>query len=196
VTFDAVLNVTAKNGGLFNTMNGTLYFLNNSAGKKKYYPRSKSQMDAVESGLGITNYFGMFSGRFGQRDLPTFSNITVSTDTISIDTYDVNDLGVATLFDGFKVVKTNNFTTAVNNVFANGENAVSVYPVPVKDYATINFKEAVDAKVEIYSLNGTLVKSQLIQGSAQINLQQLPKGVYTMKVVSGVSNYAVKFIKE
>jgi len=196
VTFDAVLNVTAKNGGLFNTMNGTLYFLNNSAGKKKYYPRSKSQMDAVESGLGITNYFGMFSGRFGQRDLPTFSNIIVSTDTISIDTYDVNDLGVATLFDGFKVVKTNNFTTAVNNVFANGENAVSVYPVPVKDYATINFKEAVDAKVEIYSLNGTLVESQLIQGSAQINLQQLPKGVYTMKVVSGVSNYAVKFIKE
>jgi len=81
-------------------------------------------------------------------------------------------------------------------MFANGQNAVSVYPVPVKNFATINFKEAVDAKVEVYSLNGSMVKSQLIHGSAQINLQQLPKGVYTLKVVSGTSNYAVKFVKE
>jgi len=177
-------------------MNGTLYFLNNSAGKKKYEPRSQSQMEAVESGLGLTNYFGMFSGRFGQRGLPTFSNITVSTDTIEINTYEVSDLGVTTLFDGFKIVKSNNFITGGDNVFTNGQNAVSIYPVPVKDYAFINFKDEVIARVDIYSLNGTLVKSEQINGSAQINLKQLSKGVYTMKVVSGDSNYSVKFIKE
>jgi len=196
VTFDARENVTAKNGGIFNTMNGTLYFLNNSAGKKKYEPRSQSQMEAVESGLGLTNYFGMFSGRFGQRGLPTFSNITVSTDTIEINTYEVSDLGVTTLFDGFKIVKSNNFITGGDNVFTNGQNAVSIYPVPVKDYAFINFKDEVIARVDVYSLNGTLVKSEQINGSAQINLKQLSKGVYTMKVVSGDSNYSVKFIKE
>jgi len=173
-----------------------MYFLNNSAGKKKYEPRSKSDMDAVETGLGLTNYFGMFSGRFGQRGLPTFSNITVSTDTIEVNTYEVNDSGVSTLFDGFKVVKTNNFTTEVDNIFTNGQNAVSIYPVPVKDYAFINFKDAVKARVDVYSLNGTLVKSEQINGSAQIDLKQLSKGVYTMRVVSGESNYSVKFIKE
>ena len=195
VTFDAVNNVSAKNGGIFNVKNGTLYFLNNSAGLKKYLPRSQSQMAGVESGLGLTNYFGMFTGRFGQGNNPTFSNITVSTDTIEIKTFEVSPTGVSSLYDSFRVVKSN-ATTAVDNIFANGQNAVSVYPVPVKNFATINFKEAVDAKVEVYSLNGSMVKSQLIHGSAQINLQQLPKGVYTLKVVSGTSNYAVKFVKE
>ena len=50
--------------------------------------------------------------------------------------------------------------------------------------------------MDVYSLNGTLVKSEQINGSAQINLKQLSKGVYTMRVVSGESNYSVKFIKE
>jgi hypothetical protein len=94
------------------------------------------------------------------------------------------------------VVKTNNFSTAVDNTFSNGQNSVSIYPVPVKDYAYINFKEAVAANVDIYSLTGSLVKSQAINGSTQINLHQLPKGVYTLRVVSGESKYAVKFIKE
>jgi len=198
VTFDASTNATSKMGGIFNVQNGTMYFLNNSAGKKKYVPRSKADMNgtSVATTTGLSNYFGLFSGRFGQNNLPTFSNISVSTDTIAISTYEVDDLGVATLFDGFKVVKTNDFTAGVDNVFTNGQNAVNVYPVPVKDCAYINFKETVKAKVEVYSMNGILVKSQLINGSSQINLQQLAKGIYTLKVVSGDSNYVVKFVKE
>jgi len=196
VTFDARTNVTAKQNGIFNVKNGTLYFLNNSAGKKKYEPRSQAQMAAVESGLGLTNYFGMFSGRFGQNGLPTFSNVTVSSDTIEIKTYEVSDLGQPSYFDGFKVVKTDNFTTGLNKTSTNVQDAISMYPNPVKNYAYINFKEAVAAKVEIYSLNGTLVKTEFINGSTQINLSNLSKGNYMLKVVSGGSNYAVKFVKE
>lgn len=98
-------NVTGKLGGTFNVEDGTLYFLNNSAGKKKYEPRSQAQMDAAEAGLGINNYFGLFSGRFGQTGRPTFSNITVSSDTIVVSTYEVFDNGSTQLFDQFKVVK-------------------------------------------------------------------------------------------
>ncbi len=196
VAFDARENVTGKMGGVFNVLNGTLYFLNNSAGKKKYEPRSQAQMEAVESGLGLTNYFGMFSGRFAQTGRPTFSNIYVSTDTIEVKTYEVSDLGVASPFDSFKVVKTNDFTTSVNNTFAKGQNAVSVYPVPVKEYAYITFRENVNAKVEVYSTNGILVKSESINGSTQIDLSKLSKGNYIMNVVSGENNYSVKFIKE
>ncbi|MFZ4582656.1 MAG: metallophosphoesterase, partial [Paludibacter sp.] len=196
VTFDARTNVTAKQGGIFNTLNGTLYFLNNSAGRKKYEPRSQSQMAAVETGLGLSNYFGMFSGRFGQTGNPTFSNITVSTDTIDVKTYEVSDLGVASPFDSFKVVKSTDFTTGVKNVGANGQDAISVYPIPVKDYAYITFKNNVKAKVDVYSINGTLVKSESINGSTQINLSKLSKGNYIMKVSAGNDNYSVKFIKE
>ncbi|MFZ4400375.1 MAG: metallophosphoesterase, partial [Bacteroidales bacterium] len=99
-------NVTGKLGGTFEVKQGTLYFLNNSAGRKKYEPRSQAQMAAVEAGLGVTNYFGMFSGRFGQTGEPTFSNITISTDSINISTYTVDSVGNSTLFDAFKVVKT------------------------------------------------------------------------------------------
>ena len=111
-------------------------------------------------------------------------------------TYEVNDLGVASPFDSFKVVKSTDFSTGVNNTSANGPDAISVYPVPVKDYAYVTFKEAVPAKVEIYSMSGVLVKSEFIKGSTRIDLSKLSKGVYTLKVISGISNYTVKFVKE
>ncbi|MGB4575909.1 MAG: T9SS type A sorting domain-containing protein [Paludibacter sp.] len=196
VTFDARTNLTAKMGGIFNTLDGTMYFLNNSAGKKKYEPRSEAQMASVETGLGLSNYFGMFSGRFGQNGLPTFSNISVSTDTIAISTYEVNDEGVANLFDSFKIVKTNDFATGLNNTFTNGQHSINIYPVPVKDFAYITFKENVDALVEVYATNGTLLKSESVNGSAQVDLSNLSKGNYLMKVSSETGNYAVKFIKE
>jgi hypothetical protein len=194
VAFDSRENVTGKLGGTFDVKEGTLYFLNNSAGKKKYEPRSETQMQTVEAGLGITNYFGMFSGRFGQTGRPTYSNIRVCTDSINIDTYEVSDLGVATPFDSFKVIKTPDTTTGIGK--ATTENNVALYPVPVKDYAYVTFKDDVKAKVEVFTVSGTLVKTEQIKGSSQIDLNKLSKGSYLMKVSSGAGNYSVKFIKE
>jgi len=105
VTPDARANVTGYLGGTFDVADGTLYFLNNSAGKKKYEPRSRQQMDSAETAINVTNYFGLFTGRFGQTGEPTFSNIRVSTDSINVSTYTVSETGDATLFDAFKVVK-------------------------------------------------------------------------------------------
>jgi len=198
VTFDAHTNLTAKQSGIFNVQNGTLYFLNNSAGKKKYEPRSQADMNGttVSTATGLTNYFGLFSGRFGQNGLPTFSNVTVSSDTIAVSTYEVNDLGVTNLFDSFKVVKTNDFTTAVNNVSIASQDAISLYPVPVKDYAYVTFKNDVNANVNVYSITGVLVKSQSIMGTSQVDLSSLASGSYLLKVTSETGSYAVKFIKE
>ncbi|MEI8203349.1 MAG: metallophosphoesterase [Bacteroidota bacterium] len=98
-------NLTGKLGGTFDVQQGTMYFLNNSAGKKKYEPRTAAQMNAAFAQTGVNNYFNLFSGRFGQNGLPTFSNVTVSTDTLSITTYSVDSLGGTTLFDAFKIVK-------------------------------------------------------------------------------------------
>ena len=91
-------------GGTFDVTDGVLYFLNNSAGKKKYYPLSKALMDANYGYTAVPNYFQMFNG-FGQTGEPTFSHVTVSTASIKIATYTVSDSGVATLFDEFTVVK-------------------------------------------------------------------------------------------
>jgi hypothetical protein len=98
-------NVTGRLNGVFNVKDGTLYVLNNSAGKKKYEPKTKAEMDSTESKLGIKNYFGLFSGRFGQTGRPTFSNISVTRDTITVSTYEVFDEGNASIFDKIKLVK-------------------------------------------------------------------------------------------
>ncbi len=100
-------NLTGKFGGIFNVQQGTLYFNNNSAGKKKYEPRSEAVMTADEAKLGISNYFSFFTGRFGQTGEPTFSNISVNSDSINVITYTVNDSGVPAIFDKFKVIKAN-----------------------------------------------------------------------------------------
>ena len=194
VAFDARANVTGKSGGTFDVKNGTLYFLNNSAGKKKYEPRSQAQMAAVEAGLGLTNYFGMFSGRFGQTGNPTYSNITVSTDAIDVNTFEVNDLGLASPFDSFKIVKSG-WTGIDNNLLAD-KNTIRVYPVPVKDFAYITFTNPSKSTLNVYNINGAIVKSYQIDGSTQVDLSQLTSGVYVLEVKSASANYKMKFTKE
>jgi len=194
VTFDARENVTGKWGGIFDVQDGTLYFLNNSAGKKKYEPRTQAQMQSAETALGLTNYFGMFTGRFGQTGRPTFSNINVSSDTIAIATYEVSDAGEASLFDSFKVIKTPKLPNGIAG--ANESNSINIYPTPVEEFVNIRFAKPVGANVEIIATDGVIKKSIRIEGDSQLSLSDLTKGVYLLKVNSANGNYVVKFVKK
>lgn len=98
-------NMTGKMNGVFDVTEGTLYFLNNSAGKKKYNPRSKEDMDRDSERLGVPDYWSLFTGRFGQTGRPTFSQISVTDEKITITTYEVTDDGSEMPFDRFEVVK-------------------------------------------------------------------------------------------
>jgi hypothetical protein len=97
-------DVTGKRGGAYDVSNGALYFLNNSAGTKKYYPRSNEQMEAAFPQHGVKDYFGFFN-KFGQTGEPTFSRIKVATDAIDVATYTISDNGEIALFDAFRIVK-------------------------------------------------------------------------------------------
>jgi len=196
VTFDKWMNVTGKSGGTFNVQNGTLYFLNGRAGSLEYAPKSQDEMTSIESGLDMTNYFGLFNGRFGQTYYPTFSHITVSTDEIDVNTYAVRKLNEITLYDSFKMIKFKDVVSNLDNATSGKPEAISVYPVPVKDYVYIKLINPVKSKVEVFSSKGTLVKTEQINGSTGINLQDLAKDVYILKVVSGADIYKVKFVKE
>jgi len=106
-TVDARTNLTGKSGGTFNVKNGTLYFLNNSGGKKKYEPRSKDEMSSptVVNATGLPNYFSLFTGHFGQDGNPMYSYISVSTESIEVKTYEINATGDVKPFDDFRIVK-------------------------------------------------------------------------------------------
>lgn len=98
-------NMTGRQGGTFDVSRGTLFFLNNSAGKKKYEPRNEAEMAADTVKHGVENYWQLFSGRFGQTGEPTFSRVSVTPECLTFTTYTVDERGQATLFDSFRVVK-------------------------------------------------------------------------------------------
>ncbi len=141
-------NMTGNQGGVYDVTNGTLFFLNCSAGKKKYSPRTEAEMGEAESTTGITNYWGLFTGKFGQPDLATFSDVKVTYDTVFVTTYTVDDDGNAIdVYDSFKVTKNGNLSTGYivsaeavgggsvtgTGTYANGEN-VTLTAVPADGY--------------------------------------------------------------
>lgn len=66
-----------------------------------------------------------------------------------------------------------------------------VYPNPVKDIIVIPGFGV--KSIEVYSLNGSdIMKST----NNQVNVSNLPKGVYLLNVVTDKQNYLQKFIKE
>ena len=97
-------DVTGRQGGTFDVSDGMVFFMNNSAGRKKYNPFSKEQIEEGFPLHGMKDYFDMLN-KYGQTGEPTFSRISVSTDVIDIATYTVNDTGMATLFDEIRIVK-------------------------------------------------------------------------------------------
>lgn len=181
-------NMTGKKGGVFNVKDGTLYFLNNSAGKKKYEPRNEATMLASLEKHEVTNYWGLFSGKFGQTGEPTFSRVNLSTDKIEIETYTVNDLGEPSLFDSFTVVKDN--ATANTSVLKSAQ--VTVAPNPASDVIRINGVTA--DKVELFSMDGDLVKME--RSSNEMNVSSLPVGMYVVKITSGNDLFFSKVMKK
>lgn len=100
----ASANATGISGGTYNVSQGTIYMLNNSAGEKKYFPRTKQQMEEVFHLHGVSDYWGLFN-RLGQTGEPTYSRVKVSDEAIEVDTYTMDNNGRSTLFDQIRIVK-------------------------------------------------------------------------------------------
>ena len=181
-------NMTGKKGGVFNVKDGTLYFLNNSAGKKKYEPRNEAAMIASLDKHEVANYWGLFSGKFGQTGEPTFSRVNMSTDKIEIETYTVNDLGEPSLFDSFTVVKDD--ATANTSVLKSAQ--VTVAPNPASD--VIRIDGVIADKVEIFSMNGDLVK--VARNSNEVNVGSLATGMYVVKITAENDLFFSKVMKK
>jgi len=71
-----------------------------------------------------------------------------------------------------------------------------MYPNPSSHYIYINLLEFT-RKVEVYNINGELVQQQVPQKQvAEINIKELPKGVYVVKMYSGKGVVTTRFVKE
>jgi hypothetical protein len=77
---------------------------------------------------------------------------------------------------------------------------VTVYPNPASDYLNISFTEPPDTQVDLYlfDTNGKLFKNEVIEPLSpdkQINFQDLPAGVYFLKLIKGKLSNVYKVIK-
>jgi hypothetical protein len=124
-------NVSGKSGGIFDVCNGTLYFLNNSSGYKKYYPTPFESMPD-SSITDVSDYPSLFTGRFGQNENPTYSRVSVSTDCIIITTYEVFPNKTDTLLDEIKVVK-----SICGDLHNNLSDIIIIFPNPTTGELTI-----------------------------------------------------------
>ena len=89
--------------------------------------------------------------------------------------------------------------TAIKENFEN-QVRITVYPNPASDVVNITFEEPLDGEVNLYMLNslGKLVKTDFIEPAViekQINLQDLPAGVYYFRLVKGNLNNIYKVVK-
>lgn len=177
-------NMTGKQGGVYNVANGTLYFLNNSAGRKKYEPRDEEEMTAEEPVHLVQDYWGLFSGKFGQTGEPTFSSVAVTNDAIDIVTYTVDGNGKESVFDSFKVVKKTN--TGISGL------AAGKVQIGVDDNKNIVVSGLSPDNVEIYDVAGVLCKKT--GGVSLLDASSLPSGTYLVRVMAGGHTYTQKII--
>jgi hypothetical protein len=143
VTPHPTKNVTGKKGGVFDVSKGTLYFLNNSSDCCiKFSPYPLDSMTLANTG-GIENYRDFFTGIFGQNGNPTYSHVSVSTDSIVITTYEMvngNDVEL----DKIRVVKqcppyTYETLTYTNNQSLSSVKYVITDTLRITNNATVTF---------------------------------------------------------
>ncbi|GEP51997.1 hypothetical protein FNO01nite_26690 [Flavobacterium noncentrifugens] len=73
----------------------------------------------------------------------------------------------------------------------------TISPNPATDYIAIDFgnKTATNATVEIYDTSGKRIRTENLSASNTINVQNLAKGIYFLKLKNGDAASATKFIK-
>ncbi len=132
------------------------------------------------------------------------SNSTVKingTEQISGET--VNDFSQGALIyditseDGNTEQWTINVTTSSTDEIFN--NAVSIFPNPVKNDFFIDFKDVKinNAEVKIYDTNGKLIKVRKIKNNTElIDISDFTEGIYFLKIYSEKFYFFKKIIKE
>jgi len=74
-------------------------------------------------------------------------------------------------------------TVDVKMVETRSKVSLSAYPNPVDDYLTLELTNENIERVELYSLTGQLVRSEVVRGSrVEVSVADLPAGVYSVLV--------------
>ena len=120
-------NKTGLEGGTFTTDDGTLYFIGATCGRKRYEPYNRETMDAdytTDPALlfdnkhhNVKNLFDLYTTKYGQPDVPSYSRFNVTNEGIEVITYGTDADGNKTVYNTIKVKRTqpHSIPTGIDN---------------------------------------------------------------------------------
>jgi hypothetical protein len=77
------------------------------------------------------------------------------------------------------------------------KSGLTLVPNPAKDHVKLLFDENIGhVQVDLYHVNGSLIHSYFFSNSSSINISNLPRGVYLLRLVDEQKSYVQKLIKE
>lgn len=145
----------------------------------------------VQTANSALGYFPM--GTYPAPSVPAnlYSTRTMTASALTPLTTNLGIMGIEANFAGACI-------TGINNV-EKTEGNVSVYPNPASTYVNVKLQsQSGDATVAVYNAIGQLViePSVISVDNTKINVSNLPKGVYIVKVVNGKETSNTKIIIE
>jgi hypothetical protein len=94
------------------------------------------------------------------------------------------------------VVYSNDVYTTINTGISDFKRTnITLYPNPVSNIIIID-KLTENTEVSIYSLNGVLVKAVYLNNTNKIAVNDLPNGIYILKLQGNKIKGETKFIKQ
>ena len=130
---------------------------------------------------------------YGTTALTGTFNITINV-TVNIPAPIIGTIPYATSFSGYKIVVGN------AGIESSSLSAFKISPNPVTDYLKINnIQNSLNmSSLQIYSCNGQLIKTFNVDGFLidEINLSEIPQGMYLLKVNHANGYDVLRFTKE
>ena len=194
------VNISGKSGGVFNVSEGTQYFTNGTFGTHwDLYPFPLTSMPGscfsnnsnCPDCPNIPHYASLITGRLGQTQKSTYSHVAVSSDTITITTYEIINRN-SQLLDEIKLTKycePNTQRTITYNTSQTFTNVTKIIgeELRITNNATVTFNNSTlrfykDAKVIIEPGSKLIINGGILTASCDNKMWQ---GI----VVLGNSDY-------
>lgn len=154
-------------------------------------------------GLGLiglqaqTMYVKQSSGAQTSYTLSDVRKVTFSSAHVTIQKSD-NSIGVHAL-SGLKYLGFDDFTTGIEAQIHSANACLVAYPNPVNDVMNIDFLGTNPAgSISILTLDGKVILKQInaCQGILQLNLSQLPRGIYLLSYANSIEIKTIKIFKQ